>query len=668
MKCPNCGNEILEGQFFCTVCGARVEQPAQPAPQPQVQPVVAQPEQQVQVQPVAAQPEQQVQVQPVQAQPQVQPQVQPVVAQPQVAPQVQQPMAQPQPQVQAQPAFNPYAESNNVAPKKKKHIWPIVLAVFLILITGAGVAAYMNKDLVVNAWKKNFSSPKDYYLWVEKKNADESSDKIAKAYNEKMQFVNSDNKHVDFNLGLEMSNTLFEVMGLDEDEINQISFLKKTQIKSSVDQKGDLNASVTKFLIGDQEIISMDGITDGENQMYIAVKDMSPKFLKFNLEDLTGASMTSISSQEYVQKFADCAPDAETTKRLYKRYMEVLYQNYNNIALEKSTILQVSNVAQKCAQIDVTLTKEDMFTIVDAMFDTMANDADLQKIYEDYMQIMKEQYEDRIRSYNPDYVYEIPSYADAIAEARKGYEESKERADMEDGYLICMSVYVDNKGNIIGREWNTSRNGINEYIHCLSARENGQRAFDISILADSKCVAFLGSGTETNGKFNGHFTMEFEGIQQFDVEAKDFEIDALQVGRLNGTFVMKPTDKLKNLAANSEYAEMLNSAKITLTSYMSGSENRMSFDIDTKDEKFLGLSMEQFLSKAKEIVLPAAEDIIEVKEVDSVAFAQYVKDLDFTKLNENLRAIGMPEEMMEDLIDSEEELKEDAAGFVENEN
>ena len=152
--------------------------------------------------------------------------------------------------------------------------------------------------------------------------------------------------------------------------------------------------------------------------------------------------------------------------------------------------------------------------------------------------------------------------------------------------------------------------------------------------------------------------MEVKGIQQFDVETKDFEVDALEEGRLNGTFILRPTDKLKALAADTKYADMIESATITMTSFMAANENRIYFDIDTKDEKFFGLSVEQFLSKANEIVAPIKEDIITVTDEDTLK--EYVKTIDWTTLNQRLEAIGLPTDLLDELKEEEENLKEEA--------
>lgn len=57
MFCPNCGNQVAEGQSFCANCGTKMQAPAQPVQQP-VQPTYEQPVQQS-VQPTYAQPVQQ---------------------------------------------------------------------------------------------------------------------------------------------------------------------------------------------------------------------------------------------------------------------------------------------------------------------------------------------------------------------------------------------------------------------------------------------------------------------------------------------------------------------------------------------------------------------------------------------------------------------------------
>ena len=692
MKCPNCGTEAFEGELFCTVCGSRLEQaqpvqPEQVAQQPIQQPIQQQIQQPVQAQQaaqqaVAGQPvygQQQIQ-QPVQAQQAAQQAVagqpmygqqqiqqpmqpeqtvqQPVQAQQAVAgqpmygqQQIQQPVQQPM-QQNAQPV---YSQQPIEPPKKKMKIWPIFLLIFLLIIAGGGVAAYMNKEYVVNAWRMNFSSPKDYYLWVEKRNADKAADKIANSYDEKLQLLHGDDRHVDVNLGLEMGESLFDIIGMAEDELEEFSFLKKIGIRSSVDTIGEKNKADTILTLDGQDIISFDVVQGEDQQIYFSIPELSQKYILMDSEEYKNVLSLQAYRQKMFEDVIKCSPDGETTKKLYKRYTKILYENYDKIDLTKSTILRVNDLGQKCAQIDVTIEREDVLKISDAMINSFETDADLKKIYDDYVQCIKDEYAKMDKDF--DYQPEFPTYAEMIKVMKDGLEEAKARVT-DDDLGICMSVYVDNKGNIIGREWKLNQNGVNESIRLLSVREKGQRAFEASAIVGSNPVSFIGQGQEINGKLNGHFKLEAEGIEQFDVETKDFDVDALEDGHLNGTFILRPTDKLKALVSDTEYAEMIQSATITMTSYMATNENRLYFDIDTKDEKFIHLSLEQFVSKAKEIIEPVKEDILTVS--DDEGLKEYVKSIDFSVLNQRLEAIGISKDLMDELKEDEEALKREA--------
>ena len=154
MFCENCGKELSENVKFCTVCGAKTEDPAA-VPSPAAQPQAAStPPAQQQYQ----QPQQQYTQTPVQQYTQTPAQQYAQQPQQQYAQQPAQQYAQPPAQQYAQPPQQQYAQppqpaqqqyaAGNAAPKKLGRLaaFRIVAAVLVVaLVAGAGIGFFLNR-------------------------------------------------------------------------------------------------------------------------------------------------------------------------------------------------------------------------------------------------------------------------------------------------------------------------------------------------------------------------------------------------------------------------------------------------------------------------------------------------------------------------------------------
>lgn len=258
MFCGNCGNQMNETEKFCNKCGWRnplvgSELPAQPTMESAA---VTAPVQQT---PMQQAPMQQVPVQPVAA-PAPQMNVQPVMAAP----------------VNAVPA------EKKVSGKKAPMglfigIGVAVVAVIILLV-------FLFTSATVKNWfKKTFSEPEEYYQWVEGNVTSEASSDIAGIYNDYIReslkiYDTSVNAEVSVQLdeaGKDML-SLAGMGGVDLSWFESANFVGNVSVK---DNKVSLSVEESDLL----SVIGMMDLA--EEAAYLQVPDLNPMYMMLETED-----------------------------------------------------------------------------------------------------------------------------------------------------------------------------------------------------------------------------------------------------------------------------------------------------------------------------------------------------------------------------------------------
>jgi len=354
MFCVKCGNKIDDGARFCPVCG-NVMQAQNPTTQPQQMRTIENGEG------VSFVPPRQ---QPYSMQQPVQPQQQPAQQYPDAnnfQQQYQRPMKKKAPK-----------KHNGIKLPKKKGVLIAIAAVLVVAIT----LAIFNFSVITNFFKKSFTTKEAYLKDVNIKATDEIAESIG-SFIAKTEGGSIEPVSAKGSIGVELGEKGISV--LENYAGTSLSWLKKLDVEYELhnDDNSKIGADLS-IKMNSKKIISAEIIVDIEKQeVFIKIPELSNDYIKSALpplNDLIGiGGVPGIDQYGYVQPgvgiiggqdiisgsavsgILEMIPDSETAERLIKRYLEVVFESFDNVDREGDTI-EVDGVSQKADKYTIKIT------------------------------------------------------------------------------------------------------------------------------------------------------------------------------------------------------------------------------------------------------------------------------------------------------------------------
>jgi hypothetical protein len=393
-----------------------------------------------------------------------------------------------QPQT-TQPQDQPrgYQPNPNVLPptKKSRGKGVATLIIILLLILSGAATAYAFRDTILNNFAKMTKSPAEYYAYIEKRAIKESVDELK--------------THLDTTMKQEGTSVAYDVtsdISINRDSINS---LMQSSLGMSLE---DLEASIGIPIenIGLDFLIAADGSLVNEtmglrlNQVNLITLelflDAAKQEMFIRLPELSQAYMKQSFAQEnslsdsYTEQLKLLTPDR--TADFLTRYSNILVNNIKQVALEEDVTLSLDNLTSECTKLTVTLTEEDFSNIAIAILEVARDDAYIMDLLPMF-QVTEEDYLQAIE----DSIAELQSPSDTLA-----------------GASLQMSVYVDSRGDIIGREL-ISDDSL-EALGYTFLTDKNYNEFEVFIKDTNGNMNLTATGNRTfnDGAYDGSLTVE----------------------------------------------------------------------------------------------------------------------------------------------------------------
>ena len=690
MNCGNCGKELQTGDKFCMTCGWRVPEETVPVTNA-AQPNTGDSDKTVILSATMQEPVQASVPQGNVFQGNTAPQTdafQGNVFQGGAAPQAGAYQMAAAPQVSDVPKGKKPKKEKVKKEKSGKKGGLIVAAIGAVAVIAGGVVAAFNWDVVTNTIKSTFSSPQDYYASVEKDNFSNMAASAANAYQtmlrEPMSSVSDMYESVTsgeiyeggykgeivIELGDSAMENLMDTLSYQEELPFDISEWNRIALEYETYSGDSLINAAAGLTIGDTDLISVDTLLDyKDSALYLAMPELSESYLGISFEDVMADYEDALQSMEEMTEYLDAIqeivkvlPDEKQAQALLTKYFDVIIGCVDDVDKE-SVKLEAGGVNQKCTCLKVTIDGKTLVKAAKALCKELKDDKDLKKYITDFVDAVSEQAEaldmaeELGMELDADEIYEqFQSMCDEILDTIDENEE--EIPEFE----LVMSVYVDSKGHVCGREFELE---VEEQTMTLlvANTENGSNVgFEASLLIDDGDVengfVFEGSGKKNKGKLDGTYALtvmaQGEKKKMMNVSVKQFDLDAREKGYLNGSFGLSIADDLLEEMEEripEEVYSMLEEMELVFD--LTSNENAAKFKVSLNQGKELYASLSISSEKVSDKKLSVPSDAIMIEDIEDPedSLKEYWMTIDWDSMIEKLEEIGFSDELIENLND-----------------
>ncbi len=364
-----------------------------------------------------------------------------------------------------------------------KKIAAIIAAAVLAIAVLIGVTAHAQ---IGNFVKKTFSSPAEYYQYVEKQNRDVGKKLFVNYYDSLRENVGASSKSQSIVFKFEAGQslrTLMSVSGID------CSKLENMEIVATTKQGNNVLDSQAKVRINGTDILSSNAhMNNDTKEYYIQVPELSDKYLDLSSilqDEEKGQAIQAVTD---VQKYI---PETAVMEKIITTYTDLIINQMDQVEKAKATI-EESGVKMDCTDLKVTCKGEKFYTVMEQFVTTMKADPEIKKYVES---IDAEAY---------------TSFVDELEDMLTSLQEEKQNI-VESGSEAVMNVYVDGDGVIVGRIISMTVDGINVKITGLMPTNGNDFGYRFAMEQDGvEYCKIVGKGTKKDGKVNGEYSLSVD--------------------------------------------------------------------------------------------------------------------------------------------------------------
>lgn len=394
----------------------------------------------------------------------------------------------------------------------------IAIVTAIILLFAAAGASYALIPQVKNTVKMLVNSPAEYYRWVESENTEYFTELLDKAEEEaKANTENSKKLSLKTNLDLA---SIGEIMGtqLTDEEKAEIP-----EFSMTVDEKAmmmdDYYAVNGKASLNDVELFTINAYSK-DGKVYYQIPEFTSSYLCFDPQDIIDKALAEEDFESDVSDDSDLAPQITNTymnmmlnmlngeetlsnedvKTLIETYSDILFENIENVKLEKNAECEAGGVKSEYTKLTAEIDEGTLFSFLKDALKELKNDKIVIDFVEENLDMTKEEYLE---------------YIDEAIEKTDKYEISGGDS------LFTMNVYVNSKGEIVGRTFDDSEISFG-YTTANSGADYGVNAF-VENNSDDESERYFIDGKFTENK--GTYTGDVNVSDAFALSVKDFVIN-----------------------------------------------------------------------------------------------------------------------------------------------
>ncbi|MBE6767565.1 MAG: zinc ribbon domain-containing protein [Ruminococcaceae bacterium] len=537
-----------------------------------------------------------------------------------------------------------------MVPAPKKRRFPLKWLIAAVVAVAAVVALLLNMSTIVGTVIKTFGSDTDYYKYVELKTVKSGTDTVADYYALiKESFTDNEKK---------VQGSFRPVLGEDAKELLQdylpaemkLDWLNDLKISYTGNYKDNVLLFELAVAVADGDPLKAIAIlnsTDGK--VFAALPSVSDTYLEFGMNDATAPETDGdgmavappvmstnsllgewLTDPELADDLREVLPTDKELDKLLDRYL-ALVLDMVEVSASKDTTLSIEGVEQTCTESTITITQKQCSDILIAVLNEAKTDKDIKAIIADVQKLVEERVEgEEIDLYD--------AYTKALDEALTSLKDAENEATNET--FAAMTTYISKQHEIIGRRITVAGT---EVLYYATAQKGSAFATEMTV---GNAAKLSGKGTKKGDVVSGEYDVDVQGTVVAKLTVKDFDEGKAEDGYLNGTFRITPKKALfEMMGMDEDAALMIGTYDPSLEFVMKNSKNASEMAINLyKDESLLfGLVSEGKTSKADKVEIPENT----VDGTDEEALMNWLEQIEGDTVEEKLRSIGVPEEIMD---------------------
>lgn len=490
-----------------------------------------------------------------------------------------------------------------------------------VVVVVAALAATLNASALTNLARKTFSSPAQYYQYVEGSALSETASTVATLYENclRSNLQTSDQSasmNATLKLGDEGRELLSDYVGED------LSWLQSVNAALSTSTAGNKTGVGGSLSLGTDQLLSCNCVLDTDSQyLYIQIPELSDTYAQIPLDDLYGDSYyDSDSIDEVLGTLAtvyDRSPDKDTVEKILTRYVSTVVECIDNVD-KGSGRLSAGGVSQTYTTLRVTINSRTAKKVAKSVLQEMLQDAELKQVILDLAQLAESE------GVDPKQVYQ--EFTDSIQQALWELEEYG--VDMDD---VVMTVWVDSKGEIRGRKIEADGGAL-----LIAMPKDGKKfGLELSYTDGYDTYALTGKGTFSGSALSGTFTLTYEETDLLQVKVSQWDTKTYKEGYWNGTFTFQPLSGITTMG----YSSILSNYQLTLAAQNSKDSSTYEIGLDSTSGHMVTLTLSAQRGKGQGVQTPRG----------AVDLEDWVQTLDFSSFLNRLRRTEIPSDWIDAL-------------------
>lgn len=462
-----------------------------------------------------------------------------------------------------------------------------MLAIVLTLLEPTGVAS---------AAAKKSKSAKDYYQSIEKTGSEKAIDALTNMYGVYVDSFNTVSKGygAKMNIKATVAPTLAALLDMED--------LKNLEADITTMQNSEKASYQVSLSANDKQFTTLNVLSDLKKDiMYLLVPDLSKAYLKM---PGSSGSYGSVSSTSQVYDFFNSNKLSEKTlNKLLKKYSAILYKDLDDVKVYDNSQVTAKGVKEDCTKVVVKIDTKTALSITEKVLKAAQKDNDLKNLCADLKLCSKK------------------DYTSGIKVALNNIKDAKAKAKKKNPNFATMTLYVDGKGCIIGREFSFNKSaGLPSFGYKVT--EKGKNTgMDIWLKDGKEQVKITGKLTTDNKAVTGDISLDYTDTK----------------GKKSQPFTMKLDNVTFTKASNSGgyyngkmtfAGDILSGISLVVNCSGSDTQQLMDMDIIQSGSCLMSLSMNTKLIDYKDFSLPSGSDVVYDLNTE---IEKYIKSSDVKK-------------------------------------
>ena len=491
----------------------------------------------------------------------------------------------------------------------------IVTAILLMLFT---FSIIFWKPLSEFLHLNDFKSPREHFVYVETKAANELANSFAGAYGKYLAEACSEQSAVHYDLQIELGDQLIDSINgaVTQDKDIDGSWIKDISVSVVNNRDMDKYYTALSLRLGEYNIITPSYYgSNAKDKVWMCIPEISNTYLEMNADAknpiLGYWSMENlgIDAQEYTS-FLAALPSEQIFVQLLRKYSDIIIHQITDVK-GREGVLRVGDLRENCTILTATISERQWIKILISVLQIAQEDELLDGLYEDLV---------RFRS--DDSINQELRYTDKIFAVLEELNAALDQAD-EENYIQWID-YVSGTDQIIGRRIRFS-DAETEFYYAL-VFDNNMLSCEFDIF---DMISGFGCGELSGIMLDGKVDICVDQTQYYTVEIEGINCRNLMSGRLVGNFrVTTYGDQADNQVYDLEVEEQSDGLflELIITSEYSSS---------TK------LTLKRKLHEPKSIQLP--DEVLSAYDENDLA--KWLQTCNLEPLIKNLELADVPDDI-----------------------